>query len=43
METALNIISKVFDFLGGLDYAKAFDTIEGVLVKIVEWIGSMAA
>ncbi len=43
METAINIITKVFDFLGGLDYAKAFDTVEKVIVKLVEWIASLAA
>lgn len=43
METAINIITKVFDFLGGLDYAKAFDAIEKVLIQLVEWIASIAA
>lgn len=41
METAVGIISKICDFLGGLDYAKAFDTIEGALIKVVEWIASL--
>lgn len=43
MQTAIDIIRKVCDFLGGLDYAKAFDTIESALVKVVEWIASIAA
>lgn len=43
MQTAIDIITKVCDFLGGLDYAKAFDTIEAALIKVVEWIGSMVA
>lgn len=43
MDQVIAIIGKVFDFLGKQDYAKIFDTIEKVLVKIVEWIGSLAA
>lgn len=43
METAIGIISKVCDFLGGLDYAKAFDTIEQVLIELVKWIASLVA
>ncbi len=43
METAIGIISKVCDFLGGLDYVKAFDTIEQALIKLVEWIASLVA
>jgi|GEM_PF-1582312 len=43
MQAAIDVIKKIFDFLGGLDYAKAFQTIEDVLVKLVEWIGKMAA
>ena len=37
METAIGIISKICDFLGGLDYAKAFDAIEKVLrLKVID-------
>lgn len=43
METVTGIISKICDFLGGLDYAKAFDTIEKVLIDLVEWIASLIA
>ncbi len=43
METAIGIISKVCDFLGGLDYAKAFDAIENVLIELVKWIASLVA
>lgn len=42
METAVAIISKVCDFLGGLDYVGIFDGIEAVLIKLVEWIASVA-
>ncbi len=41
METVTGIITKICDFLGGLDYAKAFDAIEKALIKLVEWIASL--
>ncbi len=42
METVTGIITKICDFLGSQDYAKLFDTIESALIKVVEWIASIA-
>ncbi len=43
MQTAIDIIKKVFDFLGGINYAEILDKIEAALIKLVEWIASVAA
>ena len=43
MENITNIVTKVFDFLGGVDYAKAFDKIEAALTKLIDWIASLLA
>lgn len=43
METITTIITKVFDFLGGVNYAEAFNKIEAALTKLVEWIASLLA
>lgn len=43
METITNIITKVFDFLGKIDYAGAFDKIEAALTKLIEWVASLLA
>lgn len=43
MEQVTNIINKVFDFLGGINFAEAFEKIEAALTKLVEWIASLLA
>lgn len=43
METVTTVITKVFDFLGGINYAEAFDKIEAALIKLIEWVASILA
>ncbi len=41
MDKVIEVIGKIFDFLGSQDWKKIFDTIEGALVKVLEWIGNI--
>ncbi len=43
MEALIGAVEKIFSFLGGLDYAKLFESIGNVVVKLVEWIVSLFA
>lgn len=43
MEALTGAVEKIFSFLGSLDYAKLFESIGNVIVKLVEWIVSLFA
>ena len=42
MEAVTEIFGKVVEFLKGVDWAKVFETVKGIVEKVVEIVSSLA-
>lgn len=43
MDAVMDVLKKIGEWLGTVDWAKVFETVKDVVTKIVEWISSLAA
>ncbi len=43
MDAVMEVLKKIGEFLAGVDWAKVFETVKGIVEKIVEFVSSINA